>query len=74
LICPDLETCDVPITKYFFNHLCHKKGVHETCHHYCRRHDLLKPPMQWLQHLAVMAELKPPGKWMYELKLEETDC
>jgi len=66
LTCPDLETCDVPITKYFFERLCHEKGVHEACHYYCGRHGLLKPPMQWLQHLAVAAELKPPEAWMYE--------
>jgi len=65
-MCPDLETCDVPITKYFFERLCHEKGAHEACNYYCGRHGLLKPPMQWLQHLAVAAELKPPGRWMYE--------
>ncbi len=66
MTCPDLETCDVPITKAFFEKLCHEKGAHEACHYYCRRYDLLKPPMHWLQHLAVAAELKPPGRWMYE--------
>jgi len=65
--CPDLETCSVPITKYFFEYFCHNgKGDHRACHYYGARHDLLKPPMQWLQHLAVVAELKPPGRWMYE--------
>jgi len=67
LTCPDLETCDVPITKHLFEWFCHnKKGSHEACNYYCGRHDLLKPPMQWLQHLAVAAELKPPGRGMNE--------
>ena len=66
MTCPDLETCDVHITKYFFERLCHEKGTHKACHYYCKRHGLLKPPMQWLQHLAVAAELKPPEAWMYE--------
>jgi len=65
-MCPDLETCSVPITKHFFEWFCHnEKDAHEACHYYCGRHGMLKPPMHWLQHLAVAAELKPPGKWMY---------
>ncbi len=67
MTCPDLETCDVPIAKGYFERFCHAgKKPHENCHYYCRRHDLLKPPMQWLQHLAVAAELKPQDMWMYE--------
>jgi len=66
MTCPDLETCRVPITKAFFKNFCHEKGIHEACNYYCRRHGLLKPPMQWLQHLAIAAELKPPRRWMYE--------
>ena len=67
MTCPDLETCSVPITKAFFERLCHNgKGAHEACHYYCERHGLLKPPMGWLQHLAVEADLKPPERWMYE--------
>jgi len=65
--CPELKTCAIPITKYFFERFCHNgKDAHKACNYYCGRHGLLKPPMQWLQQLAVVAELKPPERWMYE--------
>ena len=65
--CPDLETCSIPITLGFFRRFCHgEENFHEACHYYCERHGLLKPPMQWLQDLAIAAELKPPARWVYE--------
>ncbi len=73
MVCPDLRSCDVPIAKGFFERFCNnRKDAHEACHYYCRRHDLLKPPMQWLQHLAVVAESKPPEAWMYEVGFRKT--
>ena len=69
MTCPDLETCNIPIAKAYFQKICHGKDSHENCHYYCKRHDLLKPPIQWLQHLAVMAELRPPEAWIYERKV-----
>lgn len=62
MVCPDLMKCDLPITKTFFGKFCNPKGeTHEACHHYCKKRELLKPAMQWLQKIAVEQAIEVEG-------------
>ena len=50
--CPHLHNCDTPITKDFFGRICNGPS-HVNCHHFARKRGELRPPMAWLQKLAI---------------------
>ena len=50
--CPDLKECTHRTTKNYFKYFCACKG-HLNCFHFNRKRDQLKPPIQWIQHMAM---------------------
>lgn len=49
--------CSVRLTRDYFSRIC-KTTAHLNCHHYCKRLDELKTPMEWLQRIAVASDLQ----------------
>ena len=50
--CPYLQDCGVRVTKDYFARICNTTA-YLNCHHFAKRVGELKPPMAWLQKLAV---------------------
>ena len=50
--CPYLHDCGVYITGDFFRRICNTPS-YLNCHHFAKRVGELRPPMAWLQKLAV---------------------
>ncbi len=54
--CPDFRKCDTPITRDYYGRICGTKDF-TRCHHYSRRHEMLKRPVDWLVSMAIEVEL-----------------
>ena len=50
--CPYLHDCGIYITGDFFRRICNSPS-YLNCHHFAKRVGELRPPMAWLQKLAV---------------------
>jgi hypothetical protein len=50
--CPYLQDCAVSITKDFFTRICNSPA-YLNCHHFAKRVNELRTPMEWLQKLAI---------------------
>jgi hypothetical protein len=55
--CPSLLECESGVTQDYFKRICGTRG-YVRCHHYARRMGELKPPMAWLQRLAIIDAVK----------------
>ena len=55
--CPSLLECESAVTHDYFKRICGSRG-YVRCHHYARRMGELRPPMAWLQHLAMNEAVK----------------
>ena len=60
VFCPDVKKCPQPTTGGFFKYFCSCKG-HKNCVYYNRRRELLKTPIEWLQHMAIQG-FKPTAE------------
>jgi hypothetical protein len=50
--CPYLHDCGVNVTKDFFIRICNSVA-YLNCHHFARKVNELKTPIEWLQKMAV---------------------
>ncbi len=50
--CPYLQDCGIYITKDFFARICNSPA-YLNCHHFAKRVNELRTPMDWLLKLAV---------------------
>jgi len=57
--CPFLKSCGVKVTKDFFIRVCMTSG-YVNCHHFAKKIDDLRKPIEWLQKMAVERE----GRYM----------
>ena len=55
--CRDLLECDVRITKDFFKRICSTEA-YVNCHHFAKRGNQLKSPMEWVQWIAIELDAK----------------
>ena len=53
--CPFLKSCEVRVTKDYFIRLCIGDG-YVNCHHFAKKIDELRTPIEWLQKIAVERE------------------
>ncbi|UCH57093.1 MAG: hypothetical protein JSV18_07095 [Candidatus Bathyarchaeota archaeon] len=68
--CPYVFECGAPITKDYFNRICNS-AVFVKCHHFAKRMGELKPPMTWLQRLALE---EGPGDSLEARRIIPTDA
>ena len=53
--CPFLKSCTIDLTRDYFLKICNTNG-YASCHHFAKRIGELRPPICWLQKIAVERE------------------